>query len=368
MTEAVVLLVDDEELVTEGLERALFAEPFRILSASSAARALGILAREHVDVIVSDEQMPGVSGSELLIEVRRRYPEIQRIMLTGRASLDTTIRAINEAAVFRFLRKPCASPDVAATIHAALDARNDAPPRAAVARRDARDDAFVPALGELTLCLQPIFRGASGARVAVEVLTRVHHDAFPSILALLETAERLHRIPDLERAIFRRVADVMPRVPEGLDVYVNAHPSSLAVEDLWDARSPLAAWFPRLTIEVTERAMVHEGAGLDRALAQVRARGARIALDDLGAGSSGLAALGAIRPDVVKLDMSLVRGLDTSSARREIVSSLIRLAHRLGMSVVAEGVETHAERDLLVDLGCDLLQGYLLGRPAPIAG
>ncbi|MDP2316443.1 MAG: EAL domain-containing protein [Pseudomonadota bacterium] len=364
MQEAVVLLVDDEALVTEGLERALFAEPFRILSASSAREALRILAREHVDVIVSDEQMPLVSGSELLCEVRRRYPEIQRIMLTGRASLATTIRAINDAAVFRFLQKPCATPEMAATIHAALDARGA---RGVVAvRRDVRDDAFDDALGALSLALQPIVRCTTWERAAVEVLARVHHDAFPSILPLLETAERLRRMPDLERAIFQQIAGILPRLPAGLEVFVNAHPSSLAVEALWDERSPLAAWFPRLTIEVTERAMVHEGAGLDGVLAHLRARGARIALDDLGAGSSGLAALGAIRPDVVKLDMSLVRGVDTSSARREIVSSLIRLSHRLGMRVVAEGIETPGERDELVSLGCDLLQGYLMGRPAPL--
>lgn len=366
MAEAVVLLVDDEELVTEGLERALFAEPFRILSARSARLALGILEREHVDVIVSDEQMPEVSGSELLSEVRQRYPEVQRIMLTGRASLDTTIRAINDAGVFRFLRKPCAMPDVAATIHAALDAREGS--RRAATRHEARDASFDAALDTLTLCFQPIFSCTTGAPTAVEVLTRAHHDDFPTILALLDAAERLRRMPDLERAIFRRIAEVMPRMPRDVEVFVNAHPSSLAVDDLWDDRSPLAPWLPRLTIEVTERAMVHEGAGLDRVLAHLRARGCRIALDDLGAGSSGLAALGAISPDVVKLDMSLVRGVHTSPARREIVSSLVRLSHRLGMRVVAEGIEAPGERDLLVMLGCDLLQGYLLARPGSIEG
>jgi EAL domain-containing protein (putative c-di-GMP-specific phosphodiesterase class I) len=366
MQEPVVLLVDDEELVTEGLARALFAEPFRVLSASSAGRALGILARERVDVIVSDEQMPEVSGSELLSEVRVRYPDVQRIMLTGRASLDTTIRAINDAGVFRFLRKPCATPDMVATLHAALDARNGS--RGAALRHEARDASFDAALDTLTLCFQPIFRCSTGEATALEVLTRVHHDAFASILELLDAAERLRRMPDLERAIFHRIAAVMPQLPPDIDVFVNVHPTSLAIEDLWDERSSLGRWLPRLTIEVTERAMVHEGAGLDRVLAQLRARGARIALDDLGAGSSGLAALGAISPDVVKLDMSLVRGLDTSSARREIVASLIRLSHRLGMRVVAEGVESPAERDLLVALGCDLLQGYLLGRPGPIEG
>ena len=88
-----------------------------------------------------------------------------------------------------------------------------------------------------------------------------------------------------------------------------------------------------------------------------------IAIDDLGAGYAGLSSFTQLEPDVAKLDMSLVRGIDTDTRRRSIVRSMKQLCSELGILVVAEGVETVAERDTLDDLGCDLLQGYLFAKP-----
>lgn len=115
-----VLLVDDEARVTQALRRALRQEDYDVMTAASANEALAVLAGEKVDVIVSDEQMPGMSGSELLGVVRREYPETMRIILTGHASLEAAIRSINAAQIFRFLVKPCKGADLAATIRKAL--------------------------------------------------------------------------------------------------------------------------------------------------------------------------------------------------------------------------------------------------------
>jgi len=115
-----VLFVDDEPMVTEGLKRALRKEPYRILSARSGQEALAILEVEKVDVIVSDEQMAGMSGSELLSIVRKRRPNTIRMILTGHASLDAAIRAINEGEIYRFFTKPCNEIDLAVTIRQAL--------------------------------------------------------------------------------------------------------------------------------------------------------------------------------------------------------------------------------------------------------
>src|SRR6185312_10851529 len=87
--------------------------------------------------------------------------------------------------------------------------------------------------------------------------------------------------------------------------------------------------------------------------------------DALGAGYAGLTSFTLLEPEVVKLDMELVRGIDSHRTKRSIVTSMVTLCHDMGATVVAEGVETPAERDALVDLGCDLLQGYLLAKPAP---
>ena len=115
-----VLFVDDEPNVTKALKRALRGEHYDILTADSADEALEILARESVDVVVSDENMPGMTGSEFLAIVCNKYPDTIRIILTGQGSLEVAIQAINNAQIYRFFTKPWNDIDLAITIRQAL--------------------------------------------------------------------------------------------------------------------------------------------------------------------------------------------------------------------------------------------------------
>lgn len=116
-----VLFVDDEPKITRAMKHTLRKENYEILSAVSSKEALEILEREPVDVVVSDEQMPGMSGSDFLVLIKQKYPEIVRILLTGQASSEAASRAINEAEVYRFLMKPCNGLDLLITIRRALE-------------------------------------------------------------------------------------------------------------------------------------------------------------------------------------------------------------------------------------------------------
>jgi len=118
--EGKVLFVDDDPRVTAGLKRALRKEPYEMLSACSADEALDVLARESIDVVVADESMPGMSGSTLLALVQGKYPKVIRMMLTGRATLDTALAAINMGHVCHFFTKPCDEVEIADTIRKAL--------------------------------------------------------------------------------------------------------------------------------------------------------------------------------------------------------------------------------------------------------
>ncbi len=117
----VVLLLDDEPNVTAGLKRALHNDPWNILTAATVGGAFDILARENVDVVVSDERMPGMSGSQFLTEIRKKYPHTIRMILSGQADLEAAVRAINEGEVYRFLLKPCNPADLRITIRQALE-------------------------------------------------------------------------------------------------------------------------------------------------------------------------------------------------------------------------------------------------------
>ncbi len=98
-------------------------------------------------------------------------------------------------------------------------------------------------------------------------------------------------------------------------------------------------------------------------IAELRGLGFRIAIDDLGAGYAGLTSFATLEPEFVKLDMSLIRGVDKNPVKEKLVRSMTTLCKDLGMSVVAEGIETIEEREALVHAGVDLLQGYLLAKP-----
>lgn len=115
-----VLLVDDEPLVADALKRVLHKESYEVISAGSAAEALEILSNQSFDIVVSDEMMPGMLGSDFLGVVCDQYPETIRIILTGHPDLDTALRAINKGHIYRFLIKPCSGMELSITIKQAL--------------------------------------------------------------------------------------------------------------------------------------------------------------------------------------------------------------------------------------------------------
>ncbi len=115
-----VLLVDDEPIVTKALNRMLMSEPYKVLSTNSAQKALIIMHEESIDVTVTDEKMPGMSGNEFSAAIRKDFPDTIRIVLTGNAEIETATRAINDGDVYRFLAKPCVGLDLAITLRRAI--------------------------------------------------------------------------------------------------------------------------------------------------------------------------------------------------------------------------------------------------------
>lgn len=124
MTHA-VLLVDDDQNILHGLARALRRQPYRIYTAKSAEEAMWVLKTQTIDVIVSDQWMPGLLGTDLLAWVAEHYPDVVGIVLTGRPSVETAIRAINEGGIYQFFVKPCKEVDLAIAIRKALERRDE---------------------------------------------------------------------------------------------------------------------------------------------------------------------------------------------------------------------------------------------------
>ena len=161
----------------------------------------------------------------------------------------------------------------------------------------------------------------------------------------------------------------LPVLPDGATLFVNFTPSAIYDPDIclrttWAIARRLGFPLSRVCFEVVETERFPDVDFLLRILDRYRAEGARVALDDLGAGHSSLSYLRLLRPDVVKLDRELVSGIDTDLSRQRLLSSLLDYAHELDIQVVAEGIETEAELAVVRELGADLGQGWYLGRPA----
>ena len=121
MTEkSTVLFVDDDQALLNGIRRVLHQEPYAIITASDGTQALEILQAQQVDVIVSDEKMPHMDGTEFLAIAAQKYPQTVRIMLTGQADLETAVKAINQGEIYRFLTKPCSEIELGVCIRQAL--------------------------------------------------------------------------------------------------------------------------------------------------------------------------------------------------------------------------------------------------------
>jgi diguanylate cyclase (GGDEF)-like protein len=216
---------------------------------------------------------------------------------------------------------------------------------------------------ELKMVVQPIVDVRTGAIHAFEALARFGSDGSGSPLQWFSLADELGEREALERACLREALELFCRRPPRTSLSVN-----LAAPALLDKRTlRMLDHMPDLTgliIEVTEETLVHSDEQLREAMAPLHARGARLAVDDIGAGYSGLSQIATVRPSYLKLDRSLVRGIDADDGRAPLISALASYAERSEMLLVAEGMESAAELRTLIELGVPLAQGFFLARPA----
>ena len=224
-------------------------------------------------------------------------------------------------------------------------------------------DRLAPVLagGGPVVVLQPIVSLCSGARVGAEALSRFPAEWERTPDVVFDEAHSIGEGDRLELLALARAAALLDQV-SGY-VSLNISPQTL----MTPACGELLASLPldRVLLELSEHAPVQDYAALSRALAPLRARGMRLAIDDVGAGFSSLRHIVMAAPDVIKLDRSIVTGVDRDPVLAKLAQSLVEFAHSFGAIVIAEGVETAGEHALLRALGVDGGQGWLFGGPAP---
>lgn len=220
----------------------------------------------------------------------------------------------------------------------------------------------------ITMAFQPIVDASTGAVFAHEALVRgANGEGALSVLAQVSDTNRYAfdqqcRVTAIELAAQLKMAD------QGANLSINFLPNAVADAGACTRLAKATAdalKLPtnRIIFEFTEGEPVDNPEHLGRIIAAYRDAGFRTAIDDFGAGYSGLTLLAKFQPDIVKLDMELVRGIDSDRVRRSIVASIRRMCDELGIVLVAEGIETLGEYAILRDLGVSLLQGFLFAKP-----
>ena len=233
--------------------------------------------------------------------------------------------------------------------------------------------------GELSLVYQPVFRLGDGAMVGAEALLRWKHPEqgliAPSVF--IDVAEQSGQIETLGPQVLRAACEdavAWQRARPGADplfVSVNVSPRQLRNGDLPNVvaaclrETELPPWL--LHLELTETAVIGDEVHASALLSRLRASGVKVWLDDFGTGFSGLSHLRRVPVDGVKIDRSFVADVLRDPDDLALTTAIIAMAHSLGVTVVAEGVEKEGQYAVLRERGCDLAQGYWLGHPVPAA-
>lgn len=370
-----ILILDDEPELLQVFAELLRDAGHEVATVCNVPEALGLLARGGFDAVVSDINMPGMGGIDLLRAVRERDPDLPVLLVTGNPTLETAIQALEHGAV-QYLLKPVLSDVLVSGVERSLRLRRMATLRREAlsylrehpgpeADRASLDASLSRALAGLWIAYQPIVRASDGSVFGHEALLRTTEQSLPDPGALLAAAERLGRVPEVGRGVRGRVATMLEEAAIHGSVFVNLHVLDLSDAALLSPDAPLSKRARDVVLEITERASIEAIPDVRGRVRALREMGYRIAVDDLGAGYAGLTSFAALEPEVVKLDIALVRGVHSEPVKQKLISSMCSLCKDLGILVVAEGIETVAERDVLIELGCDLLQGYLFGRPSP---
>ncbi len=208
---------------------------------------------------------------------------------------------------------------------------------------------------------QPIVDLRTGRIAGYEALTRFHASAKRAPNVWFSQAHRCGLGYQLE-ALAIESALRAPGRPAGTHLSINLSPSALTADEV---RGALPADLVGITVEITENELVSRTAAVSAAIADLRLRGAQLAVDDAGSGYAGLTHLMALAPDVIKLDRALIDGIAEDPAKVALVESFVGYAAKIGASVCAEGIETLDDLAVLADLDVTYGQGYVLARPGP---
>jgi EAL domain-containing protein (putative c-di-GMP-specific phosphodiesterase class I)/DNA-binding NarL/FixJ family response regulator len=377
-----VILADDNPEFLEALSLVIQREPdFDLVGrARDTSAAIRAAALYKPDLALIDWQMPGAGGAIAAAEIARSSPTTRIVALSAFCEREVVLQMLR-AGASSFVVKSVTAHDLVETLRATAAGGAALSPEVApgvieelvvqMARSDdddARNDekhARVRSLIEedaFDIAYQPIVALAEDRVVGVEALSRFDTNPRRSPDVWFGDAVAAGLGTELDMAAAQKALRILPDLPRGVDLFLNVRPESIFSDRFAELMSDVNA--ESVVLELTEHAPVHDYDGLTACVDALRDSGFRVAVDDVGAGYASLRHILNLRPDVLKIDISLCRFIETDRARQMLAGALMSLGREIGATVVAEGIETGAELQAVRDLGVDGAQGFHLGRPA----
>jgi EAL domain-containing protein (putative c-di-GMP-specific phosphodiesterase class I)/CheY-like chemotaxis protein len=371
-----VLVVEDDPAFRDALAELIDTDPkLRVAGCAADAReAVAMVRSLRPDACLCDVRLPGGGGEFVASEARRSAPETRVVALSACDDLETILGMIRAGAV-SYIVKGTPGDEVLDGVHRALRGQSSMPTIAAAevgARlrgHDTRSEEKVALLRKvldhnlMSMVFQPIVAMRTGAPMAFEALCRVSAPPPRTPDLWFEDAAWHGLGLEFELKAVRLALDHLTHLPDRCLLHVNASPDVAMSPELADVLQGVEPG--RVVLEITEHKEILDYPALTAALAPLRSAGVLIGVDDAGSGFSSMSHIVNMEPDVIKLDISLVRDVHLNRIRRSMVGALAEFARQAGPMVVAEAVEVEEERSTLLSLGVNAGQGYLFGRPAP---
>lgn len=364
-----IMIVEDDQLTRTCCARILTREGHEVVPFCNGTDAKNAAEHDVFDVAVVDYDIPGANGVEVLAALAGFQPQCGRILASGMLDLSVAVEAVNEGAVWRLLEKPFGWATLVSSVNDALAARVLLAKRYRNADMEAfrRERVMLQECLEghtLKLAIQPIFNAVSRRMVAGEALLRSSHPVLKGPMEVLNAAERHDQLLPIGHVVAQCAAQWLDTLPDWVTLFINLHPAEFVnPKDLAKRLEPLIPWSERVVLEITERSYILDIGDCHETTKLLRELGFAIAVDDIGAGYSSLSIVAALEPQYIKVDMSIIRDVDSHPHKRRLLEMLCKFGRATGTLLIAEGVETEAEAAAVVECGVDMIQGYLLARP-----
>ncbi len=366
------MLVDDEPAVRRSLARILRSHGFSVHEAENGQAALAVLEQHDIDTVVSDVVMPGLSGLELMTKAQTTGKSPGFVLVTGQPSIDSAMEA-HHAGAARYMLKPVHAEDLRAAVRQSghdrtnrgLDRRADAWSSPNISTEEREAVAFGAAVRAATTHYKPVIRWSAQAIEGYEASLQSEVPGTGSAETLRRRAQTLGRQHELGRSFRTCAALPLLQQPERGNLYVPIDLSDFDDEELYDRRAPLSQMAERVYLQVRGLRGLSPSEHLRDSIARLRTLGFRFVVDGFGPGFNHLDLFACLRPDIVKLDASLVRGIHHATSHQRIVRSVHATCAALGIELCAAELGDIDECVALADLGCDLMQGPAFGKPSP---